>query len=722
MSSPSLQQAKHLHHAQEGGGPLISSTPATAKETSSVPEPYHHPQRKCGIGHQGPDQATIELTSTKKIPKKSVDSIVEAFLDENTEFLDDYVRRKVSRRQLEQWLFLPFAKEERWTSWLKTTFTTGNKSTTTAGNPNPNPRQQRIHCISDSNLLKTGGLFSCVRGRQASEQRQRSRSFTPLRKLSATTFEAGGLATPILATTLDGQPSFLRTSPAAAAAVLEKANNLNQEKELNLGQQQHSISNRQDLLLSIVPNTIMQANDVPTFAKALMKSANLILGQAALVEFVLLSQPNRLFNGTVYSMTSSSSNIVSQQTRGELKNSLMTSALTSSQLLNVKDKFDENKQSYLNNALVGPLFKSETGETIGGLQLSDKANAGFTPEDVQLFQTILSLASACLSTLLSQMELRLELSRSEVFLELARTVFSEPTLGLESTMLTILTNFLSLIDCERCQVSLSDRTQPQVFKRVFDLHRNDLVAAKEILEAPYEDRLPMRSDLTGMVVQSGQKINLHGQELKSMTSDDEDCLLRSFLCLPIRDPDANIVGVISLANKDVEDCLHFTSNDERFVEAFAVFCGMSIRNAADYEKAVLSEAKMQVAFEVMNYQVSANTEEATHHLAALPVPAAAALQIDSFHFSYLSLDDNATLTGTIRMFMDLGLNSRFGIDHQTLCRWLLTVRRNYRNETVPYHNWYHAFNVAQMMFSMLLETQWNKTFSMVGPILYYFVS
>eukprot|EP00093_Oithona_nana_P000790 00790.XXX_1545_305_1 [CDS] Oithona nana genome sequencing. len=64
------------------------------------------------------------------------------------------------------------------------------------------------------------------------------------------------------------------------------------------------------------------------------------------------------------------------------------------------------------------------------------------------------------------------------------------------------------------------------------------------------------------------------------------------------------------------------------------------------------------------------------------------------------------------MFIDLGLNSRFGIDHQTLCRWLLTVRRNYRNETVPYHNWYHAFNVAQMMFSMLLETQWHKTFSM----------
>ena len=64
---------------------------------------------------------------------------------------------------------------------------------------------------SDSNLIKTGGLLSCVRG-QHGHERQRSRSFTPLRKLSATTFEAGGLATPILATTSDGQPSFLRTT------------------------------------------------------------------------------------------------------------------------------------------------------------------------------------------------------------------------------------------------------------------------------------------------------------------------------------------------------------------------------------------------------------------------------------------------------------------------------------------------------------------------------
>jgi GAF domain-containing protein len=77
---------------------------------------------------------------------------------------------------------------------------------------------------------------------------------------------------------------------------------------------------------------------------------------------------------------------------------------------------------------------------------------------------------------------------------------------------------------------------------------------------------------------------------------DDEC--HSFLALAIRDPDG-IVGVISLANKETvtsensstlsddsvtaTDNNIFTDNDERFVEAFAVFCGMAIRNAADYE-------------------------------------------------------------------------------------------------------------------------------------------
>ena len=78
-------------------------------------------------------------------------------------------------------------------------------------------------------------------------------------------------------------------------------------------------------------------------------------------------------------------------------------------------------------------------------------------------------------------------------------------------MLIILTNFLSLIDCQRCQISLCDRGRPSVFKRVFDLQRNDL--GKE-LETPFENRLPLKGELTENVAITGQKINLGRDQLQ----------------------------------------------------------------------------------------------------------------------------------------------------------------------------------------------------------------
>lgn len=47
---------------------------------------------------------------------------------------------------------------------------------------------------------------------------------------------------------------------------------------------------------------------------------------------------------------------------------------------------------------------------------------------------------------------------------------------------------------------------------------------------------------------------------------------------------------------------------------------------------------------------------------------------------------------------------------QVLCRWLLSVRKNYRH--VTYHNWRHAFNVAQMMFAVLTVSVSIQIFSL----------
>ena len=53
----------------------------------------------------------------------------------------------------------------------------------------------------------------------------------------------------------------------------------------------------------------------------------------------------------------------------------------------------------------------------------------------------------------------------------------------------------------------------------------------------------------------------------------------------------------------------------------------------------------------------------------------------------------------MRMMLDCGLLERFRIDQTVFCRWLMSVKKNYR--PVTYHNWRHAFNVCQMMYTIL---------------------
>lgn len=138
-------------------------------------------------------------------------------------------------------------------------------------------------------------------------------------------------------------------------------------------------------------------------------------------------------------------------------------------------------------------------------------------------------------------------------------------------------------------------------------------------------------------------------------------------------------------------------------------------------------AKQSVTLEVLSYHASASADDAIrlmvrctqfcfyfyilwifHTTQNLKIPSSAYFQLHDFAFDDLCLDDDDTLKACLRMFLDLDLVNRFHIDYEMLCRWLLSVKKNYRN--VTYHNWRHAFNVAQMMFAILTSTQWWKIF------------
>jgi len=263
-----------------------------------------------------------------------------------------------------------------------------------------------------------------------------------------------------------------------------------------------------------------------------------------------------------------------------------------------------------------------------------------------------------------------------------------------------------LIECERAQVMLSSNDASTHFQKVFDLQECDL-AEPGFTErrAPYENRFPINSAIAGIVAGTGETVCIddvtQDPRFDLHLNGDSDLVYRSLLCMPIIDSERNILGVVLLINKK-SGC--FSANDEQFVEAFGIFCGIALRNVSQYEVAIEAQARAQIAMEIMSYHADSDPKGA-EELAKLSVPSALSLNIQSLHFSNLHLEENDMLRACLRMFYELDLVDRFGLDHEVLCRWLLTVKKNYRAE-VLYHNWDHAFNVAQMMFASLLNSSW----------------
>nr|CAD7423736.1 unnamed protein product [Timema monikensis] len=142
----------------------------------------------------------------------------------------------------------------------------------------------------------------------------------------------------------------------------------------------------------------------------------------------------------------------------------------------------------------------------------------------------------------------------------------------------------------------------------------------------------------------------------------------------------------------------FSDCDVSIFEAFAIFCGLGIHNTQMYENACKLMAKQKVALECLSYHATASADDTTR-LYHETIPSVECYNLYSFKFVDFDLSDDDTCRATVRMFLQCNLVKQFHIPYDVLCRWVLSVKKNYR--PVKYHNWRHALNVAQTMFAML---------------------
>ncbi|XP_017486672.1 PREDICTED: dual 3',5'-cyclic-AMP and -GMP phosphodiesterase 11A-like [Rhagoletis zephyria] len=364
------------------------------------------------------------------------------------------------------------------------------------------------------------------------------------------------------------------------------------------------------------------------------------------------------------------------------------------------------------NMLCNPIVDVD-GTVLGVAQVINKNGAPcFTASDEAVFARYLQFCGIGLRNAqlyeLSQLENR----RNQVLLDLARMIFEKQS-TIENIIFRILVHTLSLLQCERAQILLLTEGSSFSFTRVFDLARSDVDKPdfEKLHQTPFEGRFPINVGVTGYVASTGETLNIadayadprFDAHVDDHASNEAGFRHRGILCMPIRNASRKIIGVAQLVNK--LNGQPFNMNDINIFEGFAIFSGMGIENTQMFEKAVKAMAKQRVTLELLSYHASATDQEA-YDLQRMMIPSTSSLCLDKLHFRDFSLTEDQMIRGVIRMFLDLDLIERFHIDYKVLCKWILSVRKNYR--PVLYHNWRHAFNVAQFLYAILVNTNLSR--------------
>ncbi|XP_034937823.1 cGMP-specific 3',5'-cyclic phosphodiesterase-like isoform X2 [Chelonus insularis] len=419
--------------------------------------------------------------------------------------------------------------------------------------------------------------------------------------------------------------------------------------------------------------------------------------------------------------------------------------------INIKDAYKDPRfnsaidmrTGYRTNLILSMPICNYEGDVIGVAQIINKTNGSneFTERDVEVFQRYLTFCGIGIQNAqLFELSVQ-EYRRNQILLNLARSIFEEQN-NLECLVTKIMTEAKELLKCERCAVYLLDLDCGEAghLEKIVERPGKFIQEARKPLSRRESNNIDMEdilmkqttndgsakftmifemengtqearvsrlttTDLSSplgriarYVASTGQILNIGDVEmwLKKGVLDTGKDPIKSILCMPIVNGQRSVIGVAQLINKD--NGSSFTDPDVSIFEAFAIFCGLGIHNTQMYESACKLMAKQKVALECLSYHATASNEDALK-LTTDVIPSAEKYNLYSFTFTDFDLNDEDTCRATIRMFQACDLIHRFHIPYDVLCRWTLSVKKNYR--PVKYHNWRHALNVAQTMFAML---------------------
>ncbi|KAG8014823.1 cGMP-specific 3' [Nibea albiflora] len=376
-------------------------------------------------------------------------------------------------------------------------------------------------------------------------------------------------------------------------------------------------------------------------------------------------------------------------------------------------RFDfHDEQSSKIRAVLSVPIKSHRGEVVGVVVMINKRNgcdgsaSVFTSMDEKVLSNHMDVLGMVLDNVQLYESSRQEAKRSQALIEMAK-VLSEQHRSFEVLLSKMAATIMPFTHAQYCTIFIpseqtSDVEDEVSFSRVIHLECEELGSTCQVYRRLQRDIRDIDPSYALRTLVAMETLNM---------SESSGESVRSMICCPVRNEQSeDVIAVCQLMNKiskDSDEMEAFNRYDERLLEDLAVYCGLALQYAQAVQITEERRASIEVTQEVLAYHITA-AEQEIQALQEATIPSAESLSILDFHFSDSSLAEDLTSQATVRMFLDLNLVQDFNIDYKSLCQWVLTVRRGYRN-SVPYHNWNHALSTAQSMFAMLMAADQLKT-------------
>ncbi|XP_029705203.1 dual 3',5'-cyclic-AMP and -GMP phosphodiesterase 11A isoform X1 [Takifugu rubripes] len=649
---------------------------------------------------------------------KMVFSDVESFLDSHPELFEDYLNRKGSSSMVEKWL-----KNHQ------------------AGKSEAEPKEEKSSVCKDSWASKCDGLQRRASQKELRKTFARSKAINVNRTYDEhVNSRAQEPLTSMRRRALLRKASSLPPTTAhILSALLESRVNIPQYPSTAVDFKYYlKEHNEREFFLELVKD-ISNDLDLTSLSYKILVFVCIMVDADRCSLFLVEGTGNKKTLVSKFFDVHAGTTVLPSMNSGEVQvpwgKGIIGYVAEHGETVNIPDAYQDRRFSdeidkltgYKTKSLLCMPIQNSDGEIIGVAQAINKSSSGelFTEDDEKVLQMYLPFCGIAISNAQLFAASRKEYDRSRALLEVVNDLFEEQT-DLEKIVRKIMHRAQTLLKCERCSVQLlediespADRFGSQQrntvvkFTKSFELLSPKCSADAEssfkdsMEKSSYSDWL-INNSIAELVASTGLPVNISDayQDPRFDAEADQfsDFHIRSVLCVPIWNSNHQIIGVAQVLNR--LDGKPFDDADQRLFEAFVIFCGLGINNTIMYDQVKKSWAKQSVALDVLSYHATCSKTEVDKFKAA-NIPLVCELGIDKLSFDDFSLDVDAMITAALRMFIELGMVQKFKIDYETLCRWLLTVRKNYR--MVLYHNWRHAFNVCQCMFAMLTTAGFQET-------------